>query len=51
MIHVPFVRPSIQWQAFQRVIRLLRNRGNDVLVILGPFTSTSSPTTNDPLFA
>lgn len=28
---------SLQWQAFQRVIRLLGSRGNDVLVILGPF--------------
>ena len=28
---------SLQWQAFQRVIGLLRGRGNDVLVVLGPF--------------
>lgn len=28
---------SLQWQAFQRVVRLLRERGNDVLVVLGPF--------------
>jgi len=28
---------SLQWQAFQRVIRTLRDRGNDVLVVLGPF--------------
>lgn len=28
---------SLQWRAFQRVIRLLRARGNDVLVIVGPF--------------
>lgn len=28
---------SLQWSAFQRTIRLLRNRGDDVLVILGPF--------------
>jgi hypothetical protein len=28
---------SLQWRAFQRVIRLLRGRGNDVLVVLGPF--------------
>jgi hypothetical protein len=28
---------SLQWRAFQRVIRLLRGRGNEVLVILGPF--------------
>jgi len=28
---------SLQWRAFQRVIRTLRERGNDVLVVLGPF--------------
>ena len=28
---------SLQWQAFQRLVRLLRGRGDDVLVILGPF--------------
>ena len=28
---------SLQWRAFQRTVRLLRDRGNDVFVILGPF--------------
>jgi len=28
---------SLQWGAFQRVIETLRARGNDVLVVLGPF--------------
>ncbi|HET6247747.1 MAG TPA: hypothetical protein VFE47_08625 [Tepidisphaeraceae bacterium] len=28
---------SLQWQAFNRVVHLLKDRGNDVLVILGPF--------------
>ena len=28
---------SLQWSAFQRVVKTLRNRGNDVLVVLGPF--------------
>lgn len=28
---------SLQWAAFQRVIRLLRERGNDVFVVVGPF--------------
>jgi hypothetical protein len=28
---------SMQWAAFQRLVRLLRQRGNDVLVIVGPF--------------
>ena len=31
---------SLQWQAFQRSIGLLRSRGNDVLVILGPFNES-----------
>jgi hypothetical protein len=30
-------KDSLQWQAFQRLVRLLRDRGNDVLVLLGPF--------------
>lgn len=28
---------SLQWQGFQRLVRQLRDRGNDVLVVLGPF--------------
>ncbi len=28
---------SLQWQAFQRLVGVLRGRGNDVLVIVGPF--------------
>jgi hypothetical protein len=28
---------SLQWRAFQRVVGLLQERGNDVLVVLGPF--------------
>lgn len=28
---------SLQWRAFQRVVEILRQRGNDVLVVLGPF--------------
>jgi hypothetical protein len=28
---------SLQWQAFQRLVGKLRERGNDVLVVLGPF--------------
>ena len=28
---------SLQWHAFQRMIRVLRARGNDVLVVVGPF--------------
>ncbi len=28
---------SLQWAAFQRLVKLLQSRGNDVLVIVGPF--------------
>ena len=28
---------SLQWHAFQRVLEILRERGNDVMVVLGPF--------------
>ena len=28
---------SLQWRAFQRVLATLKSRGNDVLVVLGPF--------------
>jgi hypothetical protein len=28
---------SLQWQAFQRTVRLLRQRGNRVFVLVGPF--------------
>jgi hypothetical protein len=28
---------SLQWQAFQRVVKLLQQRGNRVLVLVGPF--------------
>ncbi len=34
---------SLQWAAFQRLAQLLRARGNDVLVIVGPF--------NEPLMS
>jgi hypothetical protein len=28
---------SLQWKAFERLVALLRDRGNDVLVVIGPF--------------
>src|ERR1041385_2330705 len=28
---------SLQWAAFQRLLKLLQTRGNDVLVVVGPF--------------
>jgi hypothetical protein len=33
---VPLER-SLQWAAFQRLVGVLRERGNDVLVVVGPF--------------
>jgi hypothetical protein len=36
---VPLDR-SLQWAAFQRLVRTLQRRGNHVLVILGPFNET-----------
>jgi hypothetical protein len=35
----PWVDPnmSLQWHAFQRVVEILRQRGNKVLVLVGPF--------------
>jgi hypothetical protein len=37
--HFDWVRPeeSLQWRAFQRLLGLLRTRGDDVIVIIGPF--------------
>lgn len=31
------LQSSLQWGAFRRVVQLLRERGNDVFVVLGPF--------------
>jgi hypothetical protein len=39
---------SLQWRAFQRVVRLLRGRGNDVLVVLGPFNEHMMSSENRP---
>ena len=41
---------SLQWQAFQRVIGLLRERGNDVLVVLGPFNEHLLAAENRPTY-
>lgn len=39
MQEFPWVDPntSLQWQAFQRTVRLLQERGNRVFVLVGPF--------------
>jgi hypothetical protein len=49
----PWVPPgqSIQWRAFQRLVRLLRDRGNDVLVVIGPFNTHIMAPENRPAFA
>jgi hypothetical protein len=41
---------SLQWQAFQRLIVLLRARGNDVLVVLGPFNEHMVAPDQGPTF-
>jgi hypothetical protein len=41
---------SLQWQAFQRVIATLSQRGNDVLVVLGPFNEHMMAEENRPAF-
>lgn len=41
---------SLQWQAFQRIVRCLRDRGNDVLVILGPFNEAMVAQSQRPTF-
>jgi hypothetical protein len=41
---------SLQWQAFQRVVRELRARGNDVLVVLGPFNEHIMAAENRPAY-
>ena len=41
---------SLQWQAFQRVIGRLRERGNDVLVVLGPFNEHIMAAENRPAY-
>jgi len=41
---------SLQWRAFQRVVHRLRERGNDVLVILGPFNEHMMADENRPAY-
>lgn len=39
---------SLQWQAFQRMLEWLRSRGDDVLVIVGPFNEHMMAEENRP---
>lgn len=50
--HFDWVRldASLQWQAFQRLIGLLRDRGNDVMVVLGPFNESMVAEDQRPAF-
>ncbi len=41
---------SLQWHAFQRLIATLRGRGNDVLVVLGPFNEHIMAASNRPAY-
>lgn len=41
---------SLQWAAFQRLTRLLRERGNDVLVVIGPFNEHMMAEENRPAY-
>jgi hypothetical protein len=41
---------SLQWQAFQRVVATLRGRGNNVLVVLGPFNEHMMAEDNRPAY-
>jgi hypothetical protein len=41
---------SLQWRAFQRTIALLRSRGNDVFVVVGPFNENMIAVDQRPTF-
>ncbi len=41
---------SLQWAAFQRLLRVLQHRGNDVLVVLGPFNEHIMAPENLPAY-
>lgn len=41
---------SLQWAAFQRLVRFLRSRGAEVLVVVGPFNEHIMAVENRPAF-
>jgi hypothetical protein len=41
---------SLQWAAFQRLVKLLQSRNNDVLVLVGPFNEHIMAEENRPAF-
>ncbi len=44
------IESSLQWAAFQRLTRLLVERGNDLLVVIGPFNEHMMAEENAPRF-
>ena len=41
---------SLQWAAFQRLLQVLQERHNDVLVVVGPFNEHFMTTENQAVF-
>ena len=41
---------SLQWAAFQRLVQLLQSRGNELLVVVGPFNEEIMAEENRPAF-
>ena len=41
---------SLQWDAFQRLVKLLQSRDNNVLVVVGPFNESIVAVENRPAF-
>jgi hypothetical protein len=41
---------SLQWAAFQRLVKVLQSRGNDLLVVVGPFNEHIMAEENRPAF-
>jgi hypothetical protein len=41
---------SLQWAAFQRLVKVLQSRGNDLLVVVGPFNEHIMAAENRPAF-
>jgi hypothetical protein len=41
---------SLQWAAFQRLVKRLQSRGNDLLVVIGPFNEHMMAEENRPAF-
>jgi len=44
------VEESLQWRAFQRLLGILQERGNDVLVVVGPFNEHLLAEDNRPAY-